>query len=37
MELGDGDSFAIGGLLNESDLETLTKVPFIGDIPILGH
>ncbi|PHI29939.1 type II and III secretion system protein family protein [Budvicia aquatica] len=36
IELGDGDSFAIGGLLNESDLETLTKVPFIGDIPILG-
>ena len=36
IELGDGDSFAIGGLLNESDLETLTKVPFIGDIPVLG-
>lgn len=22
--------------MNESDLETLTKVPFIGDIPVLG-
>lgn len=36
IELADGDSFVIGGLLNEEDVESLTKVPFIGDIPILG-
>lgn len=36
IELADGDSFVIGGLLSESDRESLTKVPFIGDIPILG-
>ncbi|HAT8012627.1 pilus assembly protein N-terminal domain-containing protein [Citrobacter rodentium NBRC 105723 = DSM 16636] len=36
IELADGDSFAIGGLLTEKDYETLGKVPFIGDIPILG-
>jgi len=36
IELADGDSFAIGGLLSEEDKEALTKVPFIGDIPILG-
>ena len=36
IELSDGDSFVIGGLLSEEDLESLTKVPFIGDIPILG-
>lgn len=36
IELADGDSFVIGGLLSESDKETLGKVPFIGEIPILG-
>lgn len=36
IELADGDSFVIGGLLSEADRENLTKIPFIGDIPILG-
>lgn len=36
IELADGDSFIISGLLSESDRESLTRVPFIGDIPILG-
>jgi pilus assembly protein CpaC len=36
VELGDGQSFAIGGLLNNSDNETYQKIPFLGDIPILG-
>lgn len=36
IELADGDSFVIGGLLSESDRETLSRVPYAGDIPILG-
>ena len=36
IELADGDSFVIGGVLSEADKESLTKVPFIGDIPVLG-
>ncbi|MGA9670669.1 MAG: type II and III secretion system protein, partial [Terracidiphilus sp.] len=36
VELGDGQSFAIGGLLNDSDNETFQKIPFLGDIPIIG-
>ncbi|CAI1637631.1 Pullulanase secretion envelope pulD [Serratia fonticola] len=36
IELADGDSFVIGGLLSESDKESLSKVPLVGDIPILG-
>jgi pilus assembly protein CpaC len=36
IELADGESFVLGGLLSESDKETLQKIPFIGDIPILG-
>jgi pilus assembly protein CpaC len=36
VELQDGQSFAIGGLLDRSVTRTLSKIPFIGDIPILG-
>lgn len=36
IELADGESFVLGGLLSESDKESLQKIPFIGDIPILG-
>ncbi|WP_410794977.1 type II and III secretion system protein family protein [Kluyvera sichuanensis] len=36
IELADGDSFVIGGLLSETDRESLSKVPYVGDIPILG-
>ncbi|MFM2483645.1 type II and III secretion system protein family protein [Celerinatantimonas yamalensis] len=36
VELGDGQSFVLGGLLSKDEEETLQKVPFIGDLPILG-
>jgi pilus assembly protein CpaC len=36
VELSEGQSFAIGGLLDNRETQTLEKVPFIGDIPILG-
>ncbi|ORT49217.1 general secretion pathway protein GspD [Vibrio sp. qd031] len=36
IELGDGQSFVLGGLLNSQDKESLQKIPYIGDIPILG-
>jgi pilus assembly protein CpaC len=36
VELGDGQTFVIGGLLDNSETETFEKIPFIGDIPILG-
>ncbi len=37
VELDEGQSFAIGGLLDKSVTETLTTVPFLGDIPVLGR
>jgi len=37
IELRDGQTFAIAGLLNNSMTQTLSKVPGIGDIPILGY
>jgi pilus assembly protein CpaC len=36
IELGDGQSFVIGGLLDNSEQEVFQKIPFLGDIPILG-
>lgn len=36
VELGDGQSFVLGGLLSTEDRESLSRVPFIGDVPILG-
>lgn len=36
VEPGDGDSFVLGGLLNENEKESLSGIPFISDIPILG-
>ncbi|WP_417551954.1 type II and III secretion system protein family protein [Marinomonas fungiae] len=36
VELGDGQSFVLGGLLNSEERELLRKIPYIGDIPILG-
>jgi pilus assembly protein CpaC len=37
VELGDGQSFALAGLLDNRETETLSKIPWIGDIPILGQ
>ncbi|HEY6990962.1 MAG TPA: pilus assembly protein N-terminal domain-containing protein [Bryobacteraceae bacterium] len=37
VELAEGQSFAIGGLLDNRETESFQKIPFIGDLPILGH
>jgi pilus assembly protein CpaC len=36
VELRDGQSFALAGLLDNSEQRSLSKVPVLGDIPILG-
>jgi pilus assembly protein CpaC len=36
VELADGQSFAIAGILKETSRENLSKYPGLGDIPILG-
>ena len=33
----DGDSFVIGGLTQDETLSTKSKVPLLGDIPVLGQ
>lgn len=37
VELSEGQSFAIGGLIDNRETKTFEKVPFIGDIPVLGR
>jgi pilus assembly protein CpaC len=36
VELEDGQSFAIAGLIDNSVTESLSKVPGLGDVPLLG-
>jgi pilus assembly protein CpaC len=36
MDLNDGQSFAIAGLMDNRVTEQLEKIPWIGDIPVLG-
>lgn len=33
----DGETIVLGGLIDEDVQESLSKVPLLGDIPILGH
>ena len=37
VELRDGQTFAIAGLLNNTALSSMRKVPGLGDIPVLGY
>lgn len=36
VELGDGESFVIGGLVSQSTNSSINRVPFLSEIPILG-
>ncbi len=36
VELNEGQSFAIGGLLDNRVTDSVEKIPFLGDLPILG-
>lgn len=36
VELGDGESFIIGGLVSRTTTSNADKVPLLGDLPILG-
>jgi pilus assembly protein CpaC len=37
VELRDGQSFALAGLLDNNETRSLSKIPGLGDIPILGN
>lgn len=37
VELGPGQSFVIGGLIDDRTTENLARIPGLGNIPILGY
>jgi pilus assembly protein CpaC len=37
IELRDGQSFALAGLLDNNETRSMSKVPWLGDVPILGN
>ncbi|WP_181244339.1 type II and III secretion system protein family protein [Halomonas sp. ND22Bw] len=36
VQLGDGESFIISGLVSQSTMQSVDKFPGLGDIPVLG-
>lgn len=36
VRINDGDTIVVGGLIKETKSKTTTKVPFMGDLPLLG-
>ena len=36
VDLKDGESLVLAGLLSENTIKTMSKIPVLGDIPILG-
>ncbi|HVC56233.1 MAG TPA: type II and III secretion system protein family protein [Stellaceae bacterium] len=37
VELGSGQSFLLGGLLQNNTTENISKVPGLGDLPVIGQ
>ena len=37
LSLSDGESMLLGGLISSSDTDGKTKVPLLGDIPVVGR
>jgi len=37
INVHDGDTFAISGLVLSTDSRTVDQLPFLGNIPVLGH
>ncbi len=36
MQVGDGDSIILGGLMKFSDVANIKKIPLLGDLPFIG-
>ena len=37
VRVKDGETLVISGLINDQDVKSVTKVPFLGDIPFFGQ
>ena len=36
IRLRDGQTFILSGVIQDSDRETVNKIPILGDLPIIG-
>lgn len=37
VELGEGQSFVVAGLVSNAESDTFTKIPILGSLPIIGY
>lgn len=37
VRVKDGATIVIGGLINDQEIKTMTKIPLLGDLPVLGN
>jgi pilus assembly protein CpaC len=37
VELAEGQSFVVAGLVNNTEQETFTKIPILGSLPVIGY
>lgn len=37
VRVKDGDTLVIGGLIRDEDIRQIDKIPFLGDLPIIGN
>ena len=37
VRLKDGETMVIGGLISSEEIKSMSKVPFLGDLPVLGN
>ena len=37
VRLKDGETMVIAGLIGQNEAKTVNKIPFLGDLPLLGH
>lgn len=36
VRIKDGETLVIGGMIQETEAKTVTKIPFLGDLPVVG-
>lgn len=36
IRIKDGETLVIGGMIQENENKTVTKIPFLGDLPVIG-
>ena len=36
VRIKDGETLVIGGMIQESETKTVSKIPFLGDLPVVG-